>query len=123
MLDQQQLGNAFGFEIRAELVPDDARVEDLGLYSDANIKAWHEDAWSFVGVVVTASLDGIDLGSSSLWGLEYGWLPTAGGFVNPITSTYSSDYLRAVIVDATTDAKANLARLSAEYARIELSEV
>lgn len=122
MLDQQQLGNAFGFEIRAELYPDDTRVDDYE-YSDEDIKAWREDDWSFVGVVVTASLDGIDLGSSSLWSLEYGWLPTAGSFVNPITSSYSSDYLPDLIVDATTEAKAELARLAAAYARIELSEV
>ena len=34
------------------------------------LRAWCNDEWQYVGVAVTASIDGIELGSASLWGIE-----------------------------------------------------
>lgn len=34
------------------------------------LKAWCDDQWCYVGVVVTASREGVELGSASLWGIE-----------------------------------------------------
>jgi len=34
------------------------------------LKSWCDDRWHYVGVIVTASKDGIELGRASVWGIE-----------------------------------------------------
>lgn len=67
------------------------------------LKDWCEDRWSYVGLVVTASRKGVDLGSASLWGLE-----SDGG----------ADWLEAeaasLVSEAAADARAKLAEMVAE---------
>jgi hypothetical protein len=59
------------YDMRAVLhADDDTKPTDFDCYSDAEIAAWAQDEWRFVGVVVTASLGGTDLGSASLWGVD-----------------------------------------------------
>lgn len=67
----------------------------------ARLKAWCEDDWYYVGVIVTASREGIELGSASLWGIE----------------SDAEDYLVEVANElaeqAVEEAQAKLARLCA----------
>lgn len=63
------------------------------------LKAWCDDEWQWVGVIVTASKNGIELGNASLWGIE----------------SESRDYLLEVAEDlaseAVSEAKATLGGL------------
>lgn len=97
-LDSKSFGTVDGWDIMAYLVPDyDSRPSDYGAGSayDENtpegaalVEAWNNDEWSFVGVIVQAEKNGIAMGSDSLWGVEYGYLPGVG-FIDPLTSDYT----------------------------------
>jgi hypothetical protein len=59
------------YDMRAVLHHDgDTKPTDSDGYTDDDIQAWAQDEWFYVGVVVTASLGGTDLGSASLWGVD-----------------------------------------------------
>jgi hypothetical protein len=59
------------YDMRAVLHHDEhTKPTDFECYSDNAIAGWAQDEWFYVGVVVTASLGGTDLGSASLWGVE-----------------------------------------------------
>lgn len=64
------------------------------------LKAWCNDRWHYVGVVVTASKEGIELGSASVWGIE----------------STETDYLCTVanelVPDALEQARAMIAKLT-----------
>ena len=44
--------------------------DEYGLQNAKRMFEWLNDEWSYVGVKVTASLDGVVLGENSLWGVE-----------------------------------------------------
>lgn len=57
------------------------------------LRKWCNDEWHYIGVIVTASRNGIELGNASLWCIE----------------SHSDDYIESVIADLTEEAidKAN----------------
>lgn len=64
---------AEGFDITARLEADiDTRPENSECYSKKQIEAWKNDDWFFVGVVLSVSKNGVDLGDHavSLWGID-----------------------------------------------------
>ena len=103
-----------GFEVTALLVPDtDSHADESWRDMDADTRAAYERGdWQYVGVLVTASRAGLDLGSDSILGSQYGSIPGVDGFVNPLTDT---DYpYRADLIDnAIADARMALAELAA----------
>ena len=49
----------------------DTTPDDYECYTPEQIRSWKDDDWCFVGVVITAERNGVDLGSfDSLWGIE-----------------------------------------------------
>ena len=61
---------ADGWQLRAIIERDtDATPDELG-YSDAAIRAWRDDAWSFVEVAVEARREGVLLATEYLCGIE-----------------------------------------------------
>lgn len=58
------------------------------------LRGWCNDEWHYVGVVVTASRDGIDLGSASLWGIE----SDAGDYLDEV----ATELLDEALADART---------------------
>ena len=103
-----------GFEVTAVVVPDtDSHAGEDWRSMDADtVAAYERGDWHYVGVIVTASRAGLDLGSDSIWGSQYGSIPGVDGFVNPLTDT---DYpYRADLIDnAIADARMTLAELAA----------
>ncbi len=102
-----------GFEVTAVLVPDTDSHADEDCSMDADtVAAYERGDWHYVGVIVTASRAGLDLGSDSIWGSQYGSIPGVDGFINPLTDT---DYpYRADLIDnAVADARMALAELAA----------
>lgn len=62
--------------------------DEYGQQDYERLRDYHIGYWSMVGVVVTASFEGIELGSASLWGIE----------------SDSEDYLNEVAKELTEDA-------------------
>lgn len=83
-IDQRSLGEMFGFDITAYLVPDD--YPDISTYNDAQLRAYHNGDWRLVGCIVQAcDEDGNVLGEDSIWGLEHGVLPDCrDDFINAL---------------------------------------
>lgn len=66
-------GNPHGLTLMARLEHDpDTKPKDFDCYSISKIKDWEDYKWSFVGIVLSVSKNGITLDSraSSLWGIE-----------------------------------------------------
>ncbi|AKJ72418.1 hypothetical protein AU099_gp75 [Gordonia phage GTE8] len=67
-----------GFTLTAYEVPDTdstpigQELENGGCYAAADIAAWRDDEWQYVGVVVVASRAGVSLGSAAIWGMDTG---------------------------------------------------
>lgn len=105
-----------GFEITAVLVPDTESDMDYRRECDDDdqdyVAAYDRGDWNYVGVIVTASRAGVDLGSDSIWGSEYGMIPGVPRFVDPLTD---EDYpYRADLIDnAVADARMKLSELAA----------
>ncbi|CDN47583.1 hypothetical protein [Neorhizobium galegae] len=62
-----------GIEFTARLEHDwDSKPTDFECYTKRQVEAWRGDEWHFFGVVISAELEGIDLGDylASLWGIE-----------------------------------------------------
>lgn len=67
-----------GLSYRIDIEPDyDGSPHDAECYTTLQIAAWERDEWSYVGVIITPLIAGmeLDMCSDSLWGLEYGNFP------------------------------------------------
>jgi hypothetical protein len=64
-----------GVKFSVRVVPDnDASVNDADCYSAKDVALWKHDEWSFVGVIVSVDIPGLDpeWASASLWATQYG---------------------------------------------------
>lgn len=114
MIDSKYLGEIDGFEVSAYLLPDEEGYY-YGEDDDARKIAIDNGDWFYVGTVIEASLDGVILGRSSLWGSEYGWIPGVKGHVNPLDGEgedFVNGYGPDLISEAIEEAKAKLADLT-----------
>jgi hypothetical protein len=116
-IDSKDVGTVDGFDITARLVPDeDTRPDEFECYTAEQLDAWRNDDWSYVGTEITASREGIALGSAYLGGSEYGSLPGIDQFVNPLNGdgdAFVNGYGPGLITQAVTEANATLAKLRA----------
>lgn len=91
-----------GIKYQVRLLPDyDTTPDDFECYTPKQVAAWKRDEWGFIGVEVSAMLDGLDPAgfSASLWGIDYGYLPITDQDDNLIGESYDSDeYIRADVV-------------------------
>jgi hypothetical protein len=85
---------------------------DVADYQPDTIEAWRDDLWMFVGIIVTASRAGIDLGSDSLWMVESGSMPGVG-WIDPLRDKDGSlaCYREDMIGNAIADARLKLTEL------------
>ncbi|MCK0441122.1 hypothetical protein MUG78_17115 [Gordonia alkaliphila] len=103
------------FDLTAYIVEDtDCDAEqryDRQEFADL-IRAWKNDEFQFVGVVVEASREGVTLGDASIWGSEYGDIE--GKHVQPIGDDGSDNigYLPGLIKDAIAAAYEKLSQIS-----------
>lgn len=106
-IERRTLSRRGPFDLAAHTVPDlDMTPFDVEAYDPEDIEAWKNDEWHYVGLVVTASLDGLALGEASLWGIEDGYSPGfgSGGYADPFVPEYLEDLAR----EATEEAGAKL---------------
>lgn len=120
VLEQRDLGERDGFDLVAYKVVDEhTSTEDYDCYDKVDITAYQERNWSFVGVIVKAFRDGIELGEDAIWGTEDGWSkgwvsednPT--GWVDAFDSTLGGEGCYDLPAEAVDQAKKVLAKLRA----------
>ena len=66
-------GNPGKLTLTAMIVCDDVtRPSDSECYSERKIKEWHNGDWSFIGLIISVSRNGItiDCHAASLWGIS-----------------------------------------------------
>lgn len=115
IIDSIELGTRDGFDIRAELVPDTTYYsEPDGDYTPEQAAAFTNGDWRYVGIIVTASCMGSNLGSDSIWGMEYGNLTPDSPFVDPLKGIgpeFANGYGPDLIDNAVADARLKLTEL------------
>lgn len=117
-IDWRDLDARDGFELSARLYYDsDSTPDDYDCFTPKQVQAWRNDEWQFVGLVITASIAGTELGRASCWSVESGlWTDTDEN--DNVTGTRvldplrDDDYLNDLIPEAIADARANLARIN-----------
>lgn len=99
-----------GFSVRIDVVPDsDSTPFDADCYSGSDIQAWRDGEWIYVGFIYTATREGVELGSASIWGTEWDF---PGGSIVSIESWMAENCYHPDLLDgALTEARATLARL------------
>jgi len=119
LIEQRTLEPRDGFDLVAYKVFDyDTDIDDFDCYDKTDVKAWRDDEWRFVGVVVKASRDGIELGEDALYGVQDGYMPTAesedgtGRWVDAFDHTLGAEEDHYDVPgEAIERAKANLVKL------------
>lgn len=101
IIDSIELGTVDGFDIRAITVPDHDYAADANNATDSA-------RWDWVGIIVTASRAGIDLGSDSLWGVE-----CERNVTNPLRDAdgHLALYREDMVGNAVADARMTLIQL------------
>lgn len=126
-LETRDLGERDGFHLVAYKVADrDAYFEDEECYEEADKVAYRNGQWSYVGVIVKAFLDDVELGEDSIWRVEEGYSP---GFVDPehrptgvanaFDHTLGGEGCYDMPDGALTEAKETLARMLAARAKAD----
>ena len=116
-----------GFHLVAYKVADpDSTFEGEECYDEADATAYANGDWSYVGVVVKAFKEGIELGEDAIWRVEEGYSP---GFVDPehrpsgyadaFDHTLGGEGYYDLPEGAVTEAKATLARMLADQLQLE----
>lgn len=84
-LDTRELFKHGQLTIRARMVVDeDSRPGDADCYDAADVDAWKEDRWQYVGLLVSVSWDGVAIAEDNIWGTEHGYLGS-GAYVNAMS--------------------------------------
>lgn len=84
VLETRDLGKRDGFDLVAYKVVDDhTSTDDFDCYDKDDATERDAGHWSFVGVVVRAFREGIELGEDALWGVEDGYMSAAQRPDNP----------------------------------------
>ena len=114
-------GTLEGFDLTAEIHYDESSKPSDNEFYDVNdpehgeesrriIEAWERDEWDYVGVVVTASLAGHPLGSSSIWGLERNYPGGDNSWLGECANEWAND--------AVAEARKGLSVFAAAAARV-----
>lgn len=85
-----------GYTIRAVLHEDvDTKPTDFDCYSAVKIKQWRNDEWSFCGVVLEVSFNGISLGNhcASLWGVYMNYNKRSNRYLSEVALELESEAL------------------------------
>lgn len=93
-LDSIELAPVQGFSISAKIVDEDyyPPMPEGDNYTTEQIDAYVRGDWKYVGIIVTASRGGVELGTDSLWSVEYGSFPIDGRtvFIDPLHDSKGS---------------------------------
>lgn len=87
---------AEGFDLTATLEQDhDTKPTDYECYDEADIQRWRNDDWLYVGVVVSVSLNGVELSNhaASLWGVDCNFNDTSNAYLAEVAQELEAEAL------------------------------
>ena len=126
MIDSKILPSQDGFDLRAHTEYDsDSSPLDSDCYTPKQVSAFNQGDWTYVGIIVTASRAGIDLGSASIWSIEAGMYVMTDENDNVVSEKWidpldASDedsalayYGPSLIAEAIAEAQKNIAAINA----------
>lgn len=90
-----------GFSFAATLTADnDTSVKDYDCYDEDQIKAWYEDEWFYVGVVLSVSRNGIMIEehAASIWGVECNFPDADNSYLSEVAQDMESEALDRAII-------------------------
>jgi len=122
VIDWRTLPDRDGFTLTARKYHDtDSTPDDYECYTPKQVTAWQQDQWQFVGLVVTASVDGIELGTADLWSIEDGLFTATDEHDNvtrvlDLDCLHDDDYLTDLVTEAITVARVNIELICAKVA-------
>jgi hypothetical protein len=79
-----------GWTMELSISPFHAKMFDYECYDEVQVAAWMDDKWWFAELTVTASANGVNLGTASMITVEYGEFP-----VQLEDGTYKTEYVDA----------------------------
>lgn len=121
-IESVDLPDRQGFSLKLSVLQDSS-IEDPTDYNDGlthkQIEAWNSGEWCYVTVTVTASLDGIDLGTASVGAIAYGLLYITTEkdvllrreYVSAQDISEDADYMEDLILESIACAKRQLTDL------------
>jgi len=62
-------------------------------------RAWQDDEWFYCGVVVVASVDGIEIAEESLWSIEANYPESDNSYLTEVASDLLNEVIPAVKVE------------------------
>ena len=89
-----------GYTVRAALHVDNYTDPiDFDCYSAIKIKQWRNDVWSFCGVVLEVSLNGVLLGKhcASLWGVDLNYNKRSNRYLSEVALELESEALEYAV--------------------------
>jgi hypothetical protein len=94
---------AQGFDLTATLEQDtDTKPTDSECYDEAEIQRWRNDDWFYVGVIVSVSLNGVELSdhAASLWGIDCNFNDTSNAYLAEVAQELESEALDTARTEA-----------------------
>ena len=95
---------AEGFDLTATLEQDtDTKPTYFECYSSADIQRWKNDDWFYVGVVLSVSLNGVELSdhAASLWGVDCNFNNTSNAYLSEVAQELEAEALDTARSEAT----------------------
>jgi hypothetical protein len=92
-----------GFDLTATLEQDtDTKPTDYKCYDEADIQRWKNDDWFYVGVVVSVSLNGVELSdhAASLWGVDCNFSDTSNAYLAEVAQELEAEALDTARTEA-----------------------
>jgi hypothetical protein len=92
-----------GFDLTATLEQDtETKPTDYECYDEAEIRRWKNDEWFYVGVVVSVSLNGVELSehAASLWGVDCNFNDTSNAYLSEVAQELEAEALDTARTEA-----------------------
>ena len=94
---------AQGFDLTATLEQDtDTKPTDFDCYAPEEIQRWRNDDWFYVGVIVSVSLNGVELSdyAASLWGIDCNFNDTSNAYLAEVAQELEAEALDTARTEA-----------------------
>jgi hypothetical protein len=94
---------AQGFDLTATLEQDtDTKPTDYESYDEADIQRWKKDEWFYAGVVLSVSLNGVELSdhAASLWGVDCNFNDTSNAYLSELAQELEAEALDTARTEA-----------------------
>ena len=111
VIERIELPGPYQVDLVLTVHPDyDSSPDDSECYDESDIDAYGRGEWGYVGYVVAAYRDGVELGSDAIWGTEHGFI--GGRYYGSAEWIDEAYYILDLIAMATREAQTTIAKLT-----------